>query len=200
MGTKTPDEFFIQRVKINTTTKDMSRIEWFSPYISGKKVLHVGFVDHPITRPKKTLHRRIAPACARIDGIDPNVTPEIIAALSVPNGNIYLDWKDVPNDYDVILVPEVIEHVDNVRDFLEVLDSRKGQLIITAPCAYLWRDLGFEFSSGPGYDFIEYVHPDHNCWYSPYTLKNTIEKYSKTRKVESLHWIGGGLAAVCTKT
>ena len=197
---KETNEFFIQRVKINTSTKNTSRIEWFSQFIAGKKVLHVGFVDHPITRPKKTLHKRIAPTCQRIDGIDPNVTPEIASALNVPNGTIYLDWKDVPDDYDVLLVPEVIEHVDNVRNFLEILDSKKGQLIITAPCAYLCRDLGFEWSSGPDYDFIEYVHPDHNCWYSPYTLKNTIEKYSKTRKVESMFWIGGGLAAVCSTT
>lgn len=200
MGKKTADDFFIQKIQINTTSKNTPRIEWLVPLVSNKKVLHVGFVDYPITRPKKTLHKRLAPVCQRIDGIDPNITPEIVSALSVPNGNIYLDWKDVPDDYDIILVPEVIEHVDNVRDFLEILDDRKGQLIITAPCAYLWKDISFEWSPERNYEFIERVHPDHNCWYSPYTLKNTIEKYSKTRKVESLHWISTGLAAICSKT
>ena len=30
-------------------------------------------------------------------------------------------------------------------------------------------------------EFVEIVHPDHNCWYSPYTLKNQIEKYSNLK-------------------
>lgn len=29
--------------------------------------------------------------------------------------------------------------------------------------------------------FVEVVHPDHNCWYSPFTLKNQIEKYSNLK-------------------
>ncbi len=31
---------------------------------------------------------------------------------------------------------------------------------------------------------IEVNHPDHNCWYSPYTLKNQIEKYSNLKVEE----------------
>jgi hypothetical protein len=26
--------------------------------------------------------------------------------------------------------------------------------------------------------FVEVVHPDHNCWYTPYTLTNTLAKYT----------------------
>lgn len=26
--------------------------------------------------------------------------------------------------------------------------------------------------------FVEVVHPDHNCWYTPYTFRNTIAKYT----------------------
>ena len=26
--------------------------------------------------------------------------------------------------------------------------------------------------------FVEVVHPDHNCWYTPFTLSNTIKKYT----------------------
>jgi hypothetical protein len=45
--------------------------------------------------------------------------------------------------------------------------------------------------------YIETVHPDHNCWYTPYTLKNVINKYSKTRQVTSMHWVFGSIVAVC---
>ncbi len=26
--------------------------------------------------------------------------------------------------------------------------------------------------------FVEVVHPDHNCWYTAYTLTNVIRKYT----------------------
>ena len=90
-------------------------------------------------------------------------------------------------------MPEVIEHVDNVALFLQQLDQVKGKLIITAPCAY---KLSGNFREENGL-YIETVHPDHNCWYSPYTLKNVINKYSKTRQVTSMHWAVGSIVAVC---
>jgi hypothetical protein len=185
--------YFSQTVIVDSSSQDVSRLDFLTPLVTDLKVLHVGFVDYPITKPKKNLHLRIASVCKRIDGIDPNATDEIKLVLSVPNGNIYDSWNDVPNDYDVIIVPEVIEHVDNVALFLQQLDQVKGKLIITAPCAY---KLNNNFREENGV-YIETVHPDHNCWYSPYTLKNVINKYSKTRQVTSMHWAVGSIVAVC---
>jgi hypothetical protein len=185
--------YFSQTVTVDSTSQNISRLDFLTPLVADLKVLHVGFVDYPITKPKKNLHLRIAPACKRIDGIDPNATDEIKSVLSVPNGNIYDSWNDLPNDYDVIIVPEVIEHVDNVALFLQQLDQVKGKLIITAPCAY---KLSGNFREANEL-YIETVHPDHNCWYSPYTLKNVINKYSKTRQVTSMHWAVGSIVAVC---
>lgn len=185
--------YFSQTVTVDSTSQNISRLDFLTPLVADLKVLHVGFVDYPITKPKKNLHLRIAPVCKRIDGIDPNATDEIKSVLSVPNGDIYDSWNDVPNDYDVIIVPEVIEHVDNVALFLQQLDQVKGKLIITAPCAY---KLSGNFREANEL-YIETVHPDHNCWYSPYTLKNVINKYSKTRQVTSMHWAVGSIVAVC---
>ena len=185
--------YFSQTVTVDSASQNISRLDFLTPLVTDLKVLHVGFVDYPITKPKKNLHLRIAPVCKRIDGIDPNATDEIKLVLSVPNGNIYDSWNDVPNDYDVIIVPEVIEHVDNVALFLQQLDQVKGKLIITAPCAYKLSNNFREENEM----YIETVHPDHNCWYSPYTLKNVINKYSKTRQVTSMHWAVGSIVAVC---
>jgi len=185
--------YFTQTMVVDSSLQDVSRLDFLTPLVADLKVLHVGFVDYPITKSKKNLHLRIAPACKRIDGIDPNATDEIKSVLSVPNGNIYDSWNDVPNDYDVIIVPEVIEHVDNVALFLQQLDQVKGKLIITAPCAY---KLSGNFREETEL-YIETVHPDHNCWYTPYTLKNVINKYSKTRQVTSMHWAVGSIVAVC---
>jgi len=182
--------YYVQKVSVDKTFLNLKRIDFFKKFIQNKKVLHVGFVDWPVTNLKNNLHLRISPECQRLDGIDPNYTKDL--NLDVPNGKIYLSWDDVPNDYDVILVPEVIEHVGNVEDFLKLVSSKNGKLIITAPDAFL---LQHHFQSSN--EFLEAVHPDHNCWFTPYTLKNVIDKYSE-KKVKSLHWIQNqSIAAVC---
>jgi len=185
--------YFTQTVNVDTSYQEISRLDFLKSLVKDLKVLHVGFVDYPITKPKKNLHLRIASECSRIDGIDPNASEEVKQILAVPNGDIYDAWVDVPNDYDIIIVPEVIEHVDNVALFLQQLDKVRGKLIITAPCAY---KLSNNFKEEQGV-YIETVHPDHNCWYTPYTLKNVINKYSKTRQVTSMHWVVGSIVAIC---
>lgn len=185
--------YFTQILDIDNSNREKSRHDFIKESVKNKKVLHVGFVDYPITKPKKSLHLYIAAECNRLDGIDPNINEESKKILTIPNGNIYTDWNELPNDYDLILVPEVIEHVDNVAIFLQQLDQLKGTMIITAPCAYTLKN-NFREEDGK---YIETVHPDHNCWYSPYTLKNVINKYSKKRQVESLHLTVASVVAVC---
>jgi hypothetical protein len=183
--------FYVQKLSVDKTFLNSKRISFFKQFIEGKKVLHVGFVDWPITNLKNNLHLEISPLCARLDGIDPNYKEEL--NLNVSNGKIYLSWDEVPNDYDIILVPEVIEHVGNIESFLKLISSRNGTLIITAPDAVL---LQHHFQSTDR-EFLEAVHPDHNYWFTPYTLKNAIDKYSE-KKVVSLHWIQNqSIAAVC---
>lgn len=185
--------YFTQTIEVDNSFKNKTRHDFIKQSVHGKKVLHVGFVDYPITNLKKNLHLYISDACLRLDGIDPNIDEETKNILSVKNGNIYTDWSSLPNDYDIILVPEVIEHVDNVALFLEQLDKFQGKMIVTAPCAYI---LSNNFREENGL-YIETVHPDHNCWYTPYTLKNVINKYSKTRQVKTLHWTSASIVAIC---
>lgn len=181
-------EYFVQRSVVGTEFK--SRMDLFKKFIENKKVLHVGFVDWPITNPNKSLHLNLKDYCTRLDGYDINV--EGAEFLKVENGDIYHDWNLVPNDYDVILVPEVIEHVPDVRVFIQQIFSKSGIVIITAPCAF---QLQHHFENST--EFLEAVHPDHNCYYSPYTLKNVIEKYSN-RKVSTMHWVERqSIVAVC---
>lgn len=80
--------------------------------------------------------------------------------------------------YDIVLVPEVLEHVPDVADFLERLDALQADwYVITVPDAYSCFNRHFEYAAGEAL-FTEVVHPDHNCWYTPYTLRNVIRKYT----------------------
>lgn len=189
----------LQRLTVDQTYRNGDRLDFFRPYLENKRVLHVGFVDWPITRKHKSLHLTIAPWCAKLDGID--IHAEKAEHLKVPNGNLYFDWSQVDREYNTIIVPEVIEHVDNVRGFFDSLNQIAGTLIVTAPDAYLLYERHFNVVKHKQTDdpneFIEIVHPDHNCWYSPYTLKNTIDKFSN-KKVQSLHWVANqSICAVC---
>jgi hypothetical protein len=182
-----------QYVKVSSEYNDRSRIDFFRNFVEGKRVLHVGFVDYPKPRPEKSLHLLLSPFCQVLDGVDPNV--DFADSLRVENGKFFKDWREIKDEYDVILVPEVIEHVDNAREFLEIFDNYTGILIITAPDAYL---LHHHFVKTESDTFQEFVHSDHKCWYSPYTLMNTINTCSKTRKVQSLYWLSKqSICAVC---
>ncbi len=77
------------------------------------------------------------------------------------------------NEYDTILVPNVIEHIENPGAFVENLFKIKFKtLFILVP--------NFSVSHLSSYDgtfFTERIHPDHYCWYSPYTLWNLFRKH-----------------------
>lgn len=176
------DEYFVQQVPVDYSLKDLDRLAFIGPAVLGKKVLHVGFVDWPITDPGNSLHLKLSKITKQLDGFD--VNREGAEHLTVSNGKNYFSWDDVPDGYDVILCSEVLEHADNVSGLLKEMDKRADKLVITVPCAHRCQRF-FQVDD----EFLEVVHPDHNCWYSPYTLKNTIEKYT-TRKVDKVWFVG----------
>jgi hypothetical protein len=140
-------------------------------------VLHIGCADWPITDPKQSLHVELQPYCAQLDGLD--INEEALSLLEGHvKGNLYCHFGDITNEYDIILAPEVMEHTPDVRGFLRQLDCLKASLIIiTVPDAYQCFARHFDYSEDSS-TFTEIVHPDHNCWYTPYTLSNVIMKYT----------------------
>jgi hypothetical protein len=183
-------DFFVQTIEVDKTYQHATRQDFFLPFIKNKKILHVGFVDWPITKIENSLHLWVASHATKADGVD--VNKEAAEKLRVKNGDIFFEWESIKDEYDVILVPEVLEHVDNIKEFFQTLNKFSGKLIITVPDAYMLQR-HFEEAN----NFIEVVHPDHNCYFSPYTLKNIIKKYSN-KKLTSLHWLQNhSIAAVC---
>ena len=82
-------------------------------------------------------------------------------------------------------MPETIEHVDNIADFLTNLDKVNASIfIITGPNCFANKYMTRNYEEDN--IFNEFVHPDHNCWFSPYTLKNVIKKYTNL-KISSTH-------------
>ena len=178
-------------IEVDKTFLNSTRLEFIKNFVEGATVLHVGFVDWPKIRPNNSLHKNLSPYCKRLDGIDIRPAPE---TLTIENGKNFTSWSDIENIYDYIIIPEVLEHVDNVKDFFNILNKYDTKLIITTPDAYL---LHHHFEVLENNLFKELVHPDHKCWYSPYTLQNTINSFSN-KKVKRLYWNANhSICAVC---
>jgi mannosyltransferase OCH1-like enzyme len=171
------DDYFVQRVQVGHELMGRSRLDVFAQLCAGRRVLHMGCADWPITDPKTSLHLALEPHCARLDGFD--IHAEALAGLAPhTKGALYSRLEDVTGEYDVILVPEVVEHVPDVGGFLAQLHALNAPtIVITVPDAYQCHKRHFDYL--PDVEtFVEVVHPDHNCWYTPFTLSNVIAKYT----------------------
>jgi 2-polyprenyl-3-methyl-5-hydroxy-6-metoxy-1,4-benzoquinol methylase len=171
---KKQKEFFIQKILFFDI---FSRMNLYEYYCKGKKVLHVGCTDYPIFDPKNNLHITLSKLASEIHGSDLDI--EGLKALKQYVDQPYFSsLADVTDSYDICLIPEVIEHVDNISLFLKDIEKINAKLfIIAAPNAFgrHYRSVNY-FKTGKL--SVEIEHPDHNCYFSPYTLKNVIQKYS----------------------
>jgi mannosyltransferase OCH1-like enzyme len=193
------DPYFVQRSHVSRELIGRSRIDVFKSLCENRRVLHVGCADWPITDPNTSLHIALEPFCKELDGFDIHV--EALAALApYTKGELFSRFEDVGKSYDLILVPEVLEHVPNVANFLEQLNVLESpHVVLTVPDAFQCHSRHFEYIS-TNEEFVEVVHPDHNCWYTPYTLSSTIKKYT-TWNIEGIWFFNNiSLLTVLTKT
>ena len=191
---KTPvvyDAFFVQNVKAKNAE---DRLALFKKYCQGKSVLHFGCTDYPIFNPDSNLHMQLNEYVEELYGFD----------IDEPGIEILKKYVDKPyystieqlgdKHFDVCLIPETIEHVDNIREFLEGISVINcDKFIITAPNCF--SKLHMERNTWRGDMFEEIIHPDHNCWFSAYTLNNVVKKYTPLIPVET--YLTGGDTMVC---
>jgi Mannosyltransferase OCH1 and related enzymes len=168
---------FMQRVPVSTELEQLSRADVLRSLCAGQRVLHIGCADWPITDPAHSLHIALDPICSQLDGLDTNV--DALEALRPHvKGKLFADFSQVTDSYDVVLVPEVMEHVPDIAAFLSKLEALESPLfLISVRDAFQSRANSFEYDSETG-TFIENVPPEHNVWYTPYTFSNTLRKFS----------------------
>ncbi|WP_159983380.1 MULTISPECIES: glycosyltransferase [unclassified Novosphingobium] len=169
--------YFLQRVPVSAELEGLGRVDVLRELCAGQRVLHVGCADWPITDPATSLHVALEPHCAALDGLDPHA--EALDALRPHvSGDLFTDFAQVSGSYDVVLVPEVMEHVPDVAGFLSQVEAvDAGLFLISVPDAFQCGQRHFDYVDQTG-TFLEAVHPDHNHWYSPYTFANTLAKYT----------------------
>jgi len=149
----------------------------------GQRVIDLGFADHPELIDAKVeagvwLHAALAGAADRCLGIDISEAgvahARALGYADVVRANIA--GEEIPeiadSDWDLMVMGELLEHVNNPVDFLDAIRVRYGsripRIVITVPNAFSARNL---FGAIRG---REVVNSDHRYWFTPYTLAKVL--------------------------
>lgn len=159
--------------------------DFYCNLVEGKTVLHIGCTDHKELidikiREHQYLHIKLMKHAKIVYGID--INKEAIDYLKYRYNitNIYycdITQTTVPSDmlesYDIVLIPEVIEHIPDLGGFLKGIKkfmSLESLLVIGSPNSFRVHNLLTVFK---GY---EEINPDHRYYFSYSTLKHLLEE------------------------
>lgn len=176
-GKRDRERFFTQRVPVSSALRGMPRAEALARFCRGRRVLHVGCAGWPLAEGASSLHVALGRTAASIDGFDTQARALEALRPHLPKDALLTSrWRDVATRrYDVVLVPEVLEHVADAGTFLKRVGRLSAErLVVSAPDAYTCgRRRHFQYDRAREI-VTEIVHPDHRCWYSPFTLRAAV--------------------------
>lgn len=179
-------------------SKPFDRIEAIVEYCKNKQIIHLGCVDHieiieDKIKNQTWLHGRITDTASRLIGIDVNT--DGIDYLRSKKGIKNVFYGDIENSsliqeivseqWDCIIVAEVLEHVDNPTKFLKNIktnyEENIREILLSVPNATSfnnWRHSLFN---------RECINSDHRFWFTGFTLCKvlTIAGYN----VESVKYV-----------
>lgn len=173
--------------KLPPITVLQGRQEFVIERCRGKRVLHIGCVDAGVLDERfqagTLMHQRLAAVASELWGLD--IDAEGIAFLAQKGfkrlvcgdfGALEPTQWDLlkARPFDVIAVPEVVEHLMNPGLFLaaarSLMRGSKCELIVSVPNAFRLDNLIGLFRG------VENVHPDHNYYFSYHTATNVLRK------------------------
>ncbi len=147
------------------------RFDVVRPFIAGPSVLDVGCASR-YGRPD-WLHGLLAEEIPELVGID--INQDTVDKLQAQGYDVRLADAcnfDLGRQFDTVFAGELIEHLDDVHDFLTNVRRHLrpgGQLVLTTPNAFYVGNFVYRWG-GHGQ-----VHPEHTCWYCEDTLRHVLE-------------------------
>ncbi len=168
-------------VKISQPSgKPETRFGLLTKAVEGKKVIHVGCVDHLPLVDKKIakgtwMHKMLDDKASRCLGIDNNAEGiDYIQKLGYKD-TLSIDLIEdkaakliLDEQWDYLILGELMEHIDNPVLFLSQIREKYGHVIdkvlITVPNAFRWINFKRMLRSK------EVINSDHRFWFTPYTL------------------------------
>ncbi|MGH2552215.1 MAG: methyltransferase domain-containing protein [Chitinophagaceae bacterium] len=163
------------------------RLDEIIKLCTNKTVLHLGYVQHSHLYEKlisegKWVHSNIANVATQLVGVD--YLEEDVKKIKEKYGfegyfgdANHLEQVKLDRTFDVIVCGELIEHITNPGLMLEGIKRFMHQssiLIITTPNPW---SKNFIRNINKGSDEENWINPEHVCWYTKYTLKNTLARH-----------------------
>ncbi|MEO8474136.1 MAG: methyltransferase domain-containing protein [Chryseolinea sp.] len=160
------------------------RIDFLKDLARGKKVVHLGCLDHkPLIADKisrgQWLHKEltdVAKSCIGVD-IDKETLEYVQNDLGFKNillGDFTkIQFKEIKNEkWDYAILGELLEHIDNPVQYLSDIRSNYSdcidKIVITVPNAWTQTTMRGAANS------IEIINSDHRYWFTPYTLSKVL--------------------------
>ena len=178
----------MEKTQIASVAKSAKRIDkddFILKLCAEKSVLDVGCIgqDRDFSSPH-WLHNKIRKVSSRVDGVD--ILKEAVAKLKREGYSMYtVDELQKANlTYDVVLLSEVIEHVDDPVAFMKFYSkfmSDKGVMFVSTP------------NSNRANNFINIlfnnsysVNPEHVFWFCPKTFAEAASRVPL--KMDQFYW------------
>lgn len=151
-------------------------------WATDRRVLHVGFADHaPLIANRVAagswLHANLTRRANTCLGID--INPQAVAIArglgfeNVRELDVFSDAAPAvmaSGAFDLVLVPDVIEHLPNPAAFLRRLAQclPEAEFVVSVPNALSLRN-SLQALRG-----LERINTDHRAWFSPFTLLKVL--------------------------
>ena len=158
------------------------RADLLENWCTGRTVLHVGFADHqPLIASRAAsgewLHARLCRSARACYGVDINADAvdtakrlgfDNVFALDIHAQDAAAALQSLP--VDLVMVPDVLEHLSNPAAFLERLAKLfpAAEFVVSVPNALSLRNMAHTLTG------TERVNTDHRAWFSPYTLQKVL--------------------------
>jgi hypothetical protein len=177
------DPIFVNKL---TDFNVVDRLEFIINLSKEKKILHFGFLDTPFLETKllssDMLHVELKKIAQFLFGVDISANDlEQYRSLTHDCDNCLLDISKQNTDlkmldaydFDIILLPEVLEHIMNpgiaLDNIYKICKKSSAKLIVSVPNAFNF-SLFIDATNG-----VEVVHPDHYFYFSPITIKKLLQ-------------------------
>jgi len=163
-----------------------NRDAWILEKCRGRRVLHLGCTDWPLTserlREGRLLHGRLASEVAKLVGVDPDRQGIDTISREMPGFEFAcLTAEEMADDpriggrpWDIVLAADVLEHVSDVGRALGAMRRvmhPESALVLTTPSAFALKRFAALLLQGR-----EHVHPDHCYYFSPSTLSQCLQR------------------------
>lgn len=162
----------------------IERDSWLAAAAKEKRVLHIGCTDYPLTqsriRNKTLLHSLIASRAQKLIGCDKDesglevmrslMPQHLFSSVDIETNNAFCIYEK--DDFDLVMAPDVLEHLESPGAFLKNLHyfSATVSFIISVPSAFSLKRFGYLALTGR-----EHVHPDHVAYFSVSTLTRLLQ-------------------------